>query len=178
MRIIHCTQKLLKEINGPTVELSPIEPVAEGLGNWYANIIRIERRKCLMFTNESTLYTFLIPKVVKANLLRIESEFTSALAFNLQAEGLGPETVDKILREYEEIGFAKTASKQVLGCMNEFAFHYEFLIEREGGLDGIRILEINKKINRTLMSPLKYKHPIEKLRELLEIFLQEERHHA
>jgi len=66
MRIIHCTRKLLKEIDVPLVEPDKIPSPTEGLGNWYANLLRIDRRKCLLFTNEKSLYTFLIPKVLKA----------------------------------------------------------------------------------------------------------------
>lgn len=61
MRILYCTQKLLKELN--VLPLSDPGEVSssEGLGNWYANLLRIERRKCLLFTNEKTLYSFLVP---------------------------------------------------------------------------------------------------------------------
>jgi len=52
--------------------------------------------------------------------------------------------------------------------MNEFAFEYEFLIRREGGLEHARVFEIIKEINRTPVSPLKYKFPIETLKNLLQ----------
>ena len=68
MSIIHCTKKLLKEIDVSLVEPDKIPQPTEGLGNWYANLIKNDRRKCIIFTNEKTLYTFLIPKVLKANL--------------------------------------------------------------------------------------------------------------
>ena len=34
-------------------------------------------------------------------------------------------------------------------------------------MENIRILELNKQINRTIMGALKYKYPIEALRNLL-----------
>ena len=71
------------------------------------------------------------------------------------------------MQEYQEIGFAKTISKSVLGSMNEFLFQYEVLIEQKEGLENIGILELNEHINRTIMEALKYKHPIETLRNLL-----------
>ncbi|MDP2754705.1 MAG: hypothetical protein Q8P40_10015 [Nitrospirota bacterium] len=74
MRIIHCTKKLLKELDVSLIEPEKIPPPTEGLGNWYANLLRIDRRKCLLLTNEKSLYTFLIPKVLKANLKSIEQE--------------------------------------------------------------------------------------------------------
>ena len=64
MRLIHCTAKLLKELGNPPLQ-SPDEPNPQGLGNWYANLLRIDRKKCILFTNEKTLYSFLIPRVKK-----------------------------------------------------------------------------------------------------------------
>lgn len=167
MRIIHCTRKLLKELDVPLIETDKIPLPTEGLGNWYANLLRIDRRKCLMFTNEKSLYTFLLPKVLKANLKNIEHEFLINLSYNLQNEGFGLEVINRVMQEYQEIGFAKTVSKSVLGSMNDFAYHYEFQIMREGGIENIRIHHLNKEINRIPMGALKYKYPIEALKNLL-----------
>ncbi|MBE0426784.1 MAG: hypothetical protein IBX72_09065 [Nitrospirae bacterium] len=43
MRIIHCTKKLLKELDVLLVAPDKIPLPTEGLGNWYANRIRIDR---------------------------------------------------------------------------------------------------------------------------------------
>jgi hypothetical protein len=113
------------------------------------------------------LYTFLIPKILKANLKNIEQEFLINLSYNLQNEGFGLDVINRVMQEYREIGFAKTVSKSVLGSMNEFMFQYEVLIQMEGGIDNIRILQVNQKINKTIMGALKYKYPIEALKNLL-----------
>ena len=167
MRIIHCTKKLLKELDVPLVEPDKIPVPTEGIGNWYANLLRIERRKCLLFTNEKTLYTFLIPKILKANLKNMEEEFLINLSYNLQNEGFGLDVINRVMQEYGEIGFAKTSSKSVLGSMNDFTYQYEVHIIGDGGIDNIRILQLNQSINRTPMSSLKYKSPIEALKKLL-----------
>ena len=131
MRIIHCTRKLLKELDVPLVEPDKIPLFTEGIGNWYANLLlRIDGRKCLLFTNEKSLFTFLIPKVLKANLKNIEDEFLIHLNYNLQNEGFGLNVINKIMHEYQEIGFAKTISKSLLGSMNDLAYQYEFQIMR------------------------------------------------
>jgi len=166
VRTIHCTQKLLKELGNPPL-VTPNTETPEGLGNWYCNLLRIDRRKCLLFTNEVTLYSFLIPRVLKQNLLNLEDEFLINLNLNLQAEGFSLEVINRVMQEYREIGFAKTANRRVLGSMNEFAFEYEFLIRREGGINRTRILEVNHQINRTPMSPLKYRYPVDGLKGLL-----------
>ena len=168
MRIIHCTQKLLKELNVPIIAPDKTPSDSQGLGNWYANLIRIDRKKCLLFTNENTLYSFLIPHVKKANLKNIVDEFMINLSFNLQYEGFSLDVIAKVMSEYKEIGFAKTASKKVLGSMNELAFQYEVLIMRKEGLGNVKILELNHTINRVIMRAIQYKHPIEALKKVLQ----------
>ena len=172
MTLIHCTRKLLKELDVPLVESDKIIQPTEGLGNWYCNIIRIDKKKCLLFTNEKTLYSFLIPKVLKANLKNIEQEFLINLSDNLQYEGFGLEVIDKVMQEYQEIGFAKTASKKVLGSMNQLAFEYEVLVEQKEGLENVKILEMNRDINRTILNGIKFLHPIDALKKLLQDIYQ------
>jgi len=130
--------------------------------------LRIDRRKCVIFTNERTLYTFLIPKILKANLKNIEEEFLISLSYNLQNESFGLNVINRIMQEYQEIGFAKTMNKSVLGSMNDLAYQYEAQIMGAGGIVNINILQINHIINRTPMSALKYKYPIEALRKAFE----------
>jgi len=165
MRIIHCTQRLLKGIGiSPNVD-APAN--TKGLGNWYANLVEIDGKKCLLFTNEKTLYSFLIPNVKKANLKNIVNEFLINLSYNLQAEGFSLDVITRVMQEYKEIEFTKTASKKMLGSMNQLAFEYEVLVQGKEGLENVKILEINRHINRTILKGIKLLHPIEALREII-----------
>ncbi len=111
--IPHSTQELLKELGNPPLQ-KPDEPVA-GLGYWYANLLMIDRRKCILFTNEKTLYSFFILKVKKENVKNVIDDFLFNPNLNLQAEGFPIEVISSVLQECTDIGFAKTASKPVLG---------------------------------------------------------------
>jgi hypothetical protein len=153
--ILHCTQKLLKELGNPPLQ-NPDEP-STGLGNWYANLLKIDRRKCVLFTNEKTLYSFLIPKVKKENLKNIIDDFLLNLNMNLQAEGFDIEVISRVMQEFTDIGFSKTVSKKVLGSMNELTFQYKYVImSHYGGIENIRILGVNREINRIIMGGINY----------------------
>ena len=110
MRLIHCTQKLLKELAVVPTDTDATQMNSEGLGNWYANILRFDRRKCILFTNERTLYSFLVPGVLKKDLIRFNSLFINHLAFNLQYEGFSTVVIERVLEEYKEINLARTLS--------------------------------------------------------------------
>jgi hypothetical protein len=51
MSLIHCTKKLLKELGNPPLQHPDTSPDTQGLGNWYANLLRIDRRKCILGTD-------------------------------------------------------------------------------------------------------------------------------
>jgi hypothetical protein len=48
--ILHCARKLLKELGSPALQ-NPDEHNT-GVGNRYANLLRIDRGKCVLFTND------------------------------------------------------------------------------------------------------------------------------
>jgi hypothetical protein len=62
---IHCTQKLLAEIPDRL-----IDPSASG-ESWHANLLRIDRRKCVLFTHDATLYSVFVPGLKKAEFERL-----------------------------------------------------------------------------------------------------------
>ena len=52
--------------------------------------------------------------------------------------------------------------------MNELTFQYKYLIiNRYGGIENIRILRVNKEINRVITRVETYSYPIESLRKIL-----------
>lgn len=167
MRLLHCTQKLLDELDVELTTPGAAQVSPEGLGNWYANLLRLDRRKCILFANERTLYSFLVPGVLKKDLLNIGTLFLSHLGYNLQYEGLDTEVTEGVLGEYKDIGFARTTSKSVLGSMNDLKFGYEFEVARAGGIDGLNILAVNQKMNRTPLKAINYNFPIEEIKRVL-----------
>lgn len=73
--IIHSTQKLLKELR-----IQPAEPEAgEEPFSWHANLLRIERRKCVLFTHDTTLFSVLVPGLKRADFDRMDTVFSEEL---------------------------------------------------------------------------------------------------
>ena len=169
MQIIRATQKLLKELDVKgTILPKEVVPIAP-LGPWYANLLRIDRRKCILFTHEETLYSFLVTGVRKKDLNNFRGLFSVHLGLNLQAENFPTSVIDLINKQNEKLEITKTTNRSTLGSMNDQSFAYKVHVEHEGGVDGCAMLEINKRINRTPMGALGYKYPIEKLAEKLRV---------
>jgi len=63
MQLIRCTTKLLKELKREPV--AKVKLLKGTVGDWHANLLRIERRKCALVNNGKTLYTIFIPDFKK-----------------------------------------------------------------------------------------------------------------
>jgi hypothetical protein len=163
MQVIHCTKKLLNEL-GALGSKMPSKHTPGFFGPWHANLIRIERRKCVLFTNDRTLYSFLVPGVKKKD--DFHDLFLLNLNSNLAVEGLRQGEILKALDEYSEIAIAPTSNRSVLGSMNDLGYQVEYLVSQAGGLERGDMLTINMMLNRIPMGALKYRYAIEKVYEL------------
>jgi len=161
MQLIRCTQKLLKELGQ---EPTNIVPIKSFLGSWHANLLLVERHKCVLATNDSTLYTIFIPYLKKAEFEAFHLIFNENLYKNLIFEGFTEKQIEAILNEYQDIKYAKTNNRSVLGSMNDMKSQLKFHIQMSGGLKSTDIFELNHRLNRTIFGAIQYKHPIELLR--------------
>jgi hypothetical protein len=163
--IIRCTQKLLSELKKkPTQEVSPKDP----FWSWHANVFHIERRKCVLITNDATLYTMFIPALKKPDFQSFDFVFGQHLFENLLHEEIPQNQIETVLSACEDIKYEKTNNRSVLGSMNDQKFRLEYFIQAEGGLASTGIYELNYNLNRIRLSAIEYKHPIELLRGKLQ----------
>jgi hypothetical protein len=166
MQLIRCTRKLQKEMGLKQSDLRAEEPRFSYLGAWHANLIHIDRRKCVMFVNDKTLFNFIAPDVSKVQIRELDVLFKGYLSCVLADDGMGEADRAMILSEYDEVGYANTNSKSVLGSMNDLAFHYKYSIQEAGGVHSPAVPEIIRRLNRMPMGALKYVFPIEALKAL------------
>ena len=164
MQLIRCTKKLQKEIGLKPSDLCTQEPRFSYLGPWHANLIHIDRRKCLLFVNDRTLLNFIVPDVSRATIRELDKLFTGYLSCILADEGFSDADQARILSEYDEVYFANTSSKSVLGSMNDLAFHYKYSIQEAGGVHSPALPGFIRQLNRMPMSAIKEVFPIEALK--------------
>jgi hypothetical protein len=166
MQLIRCTKKLQKEMGLTKYQLINEEPTFSYLGSWHANLIYIDRRKCILFANDKTLFNFIVPDVNRAQIKQLSALFVSSLGCVLAGEHLPELMRQKILNEYTNIGYANTNSKTVLGSMNDLAYHYEVNIFETGGVHSSAVPGIIKQLNHMPMGAIGYKLSIDALKGL------------
>jgi 2-polyprenyl-6-methoxyphenol hydroxylase-like FAD-dependent oxidoreductase len=162
--IIRCTQKLLAELKiRPTQEESASDP----FWGWHAKLFHIERRKCVLITNDTTLFTIFIPALKKPDFASFQLVIGQHLFKNLLRENIPQRQIESVLSECENMKFQKTDNRSVLGSMNDQKLQLEYLIFAEGGLARTDIYELNQNLNRNILSAISYKHPIKMLKQKL-----------
>ncbi|MGD8590929.1 MAG: hypothetical protein PVG22_19055 [Chromatiales bacterium] len=169
MQLIRCTKKLQKEMGLKQSDLCTEEPRFSYLGSWHANLIHIDRSKCILFVNDRTLFNFIATDLPRAQIRKLDKLFTGYLSCILADEGFGEAVRARILSDYDEVGFANTSSKCVLGSMNDLAFHYKYSIQESGGVHSPAVPGIIRRLNRMPMGALKYVFPIEALKALYQM---------
>ena len=164
MQLIRCTQKLLKELR---VKSSAVEPKFGYIGDWHANLLRVERRKCVLFTNSDTLYSIFVFALKRADFDHLDEIFRQSLFRRLRIEGFSQIQIEKALEEYQTIHFAKTNNRSVFGSMNDLALQIEVQIQSSGGINNLSLDIVNDSLNRIPMGALNYRYSIEALKSKL-----------
>ncbi len=153
--VLRCTRKLL-DLLRPAEPLADVPPTGN---DWYANLLWIDRRKCLLLTHAGTLFAVFRPDVRKPDLQPLGDYVVSAVQAELLAEGLPLDPFGRL--DPAELHLARTASRSVLGFMNEMAFQIRWQAEGVGGLEYCDPRAINRQMRRTLYSKDGYTEPLD-----------------
>jgi hypothetical protein len=159
--LIHCTQKLLAEIPDRL-----IDPSAPG-ERWHANLLRIDRRKCVLFTHDATLYSVFVPGLKKPDFEQLDAVFGQRLFKALLWDEFPQAQIEWMLEACRVIRFTRSSNRSVLGSMNDIRFHVGLHVEHDGGLASVDLAQLHHELNRIPFAAVGYQYPVEQLREYL-----------
>jgi hypothetical protein len=131
------TQKA-RDLHGRAPRLYAAPPANDPppLVGWYVNVLHIDRRKCLLVMEASTMYAVFVHGVRKADLVDLGTLVRTHLRPVLVADGFAEPEVALVLGSGPD-SFVKTGSKRVLGCLVEQALMAESLLGHRGGLAAV-----------------------------------------
>ncbi len=124
------------------------QPVRE----FYVNLLRIERRKCLLVTEATTLFSSFQPGVLKRELKAFGDFLLGGMFTALVSAGFEPRRIMHLVRP-RPYRVCRATDRRILGSMNDFAFQLEIGIEMGGGLERADIARMGSTVND---SPLSY----------------------
>ena len=161
---LRCTAKLLKLIGLNPRDLENLSS-EERRFEWHAKLIWLDRRKCLLFTHSLTLFSFLVPDVLKYQLNPIGRLFINHLKIELESEQLPISAFGPL--ELSKVFLSTTSDRSVLGSMNDLARQCDFAIRSAGGLWELDVSNLNRQLRRTPLGSLNYLFPIDRTQELV-----------
>jgi hypothetical protein len=155
---LRCTGKVLKLLDRTAGRLTLISAAASD-HDWYINLIWLDRRKCLLMTHAGTLFSVLAVDVRQADLNQIGPLIVALIERELGAERLPIDTFGQL--DPAGVQLAKTASRSVLGCMNDMALICKYAVIEARALAYCDIPALNRDLRRNINSARGYARPID-----------------
>ncbi len=158
MYTLRCTARLQKRV-GPITEVLREAPTTV-LGDWYGTLVHAPGMQLVLLTSERTL----LPVIVPAREARtLQARFPPALAEVLAGLRVSPPLIDREVHGMSESRTGKTASRQVLGTMNDFQRMLPYHLARDRSL-----IELSLKLAEAPCSPIGMRSPDDLTQELFE----------
>jgi len=161
--ILRCTHRFFKELSLSRLEITNFMGEIHPLDEWYAHIFFICRRKCVMFMNAKTRFSFVAIDVTRQQLKSLEDMFRKGLSKALYEEDYSAETIKMFNDRIGTLQFALTTDRSVLGSMNQFIMDFSYMYTREDRK--YDDAELGRQLRRTPV--IKYGFPDRKMEELL-----------
>jgi hypothetical protein len=162
--VVRCTGKLLNLLGKQPAAL--VEAPASS-HDWYANLLWLDRRKCLLIAHAGTLFSLFVADLRVRDLRPFERRIVDLLTVSLLEERLPIDALGRL--EPSELRLAKTASRHVLGVMNQMAFEIGWAVDQAGGVWNVDIDQLNRHLRRSLHTKDgEYRVPLELVHERLE----------
>lgn len=143
--VIRCTAKVLKLLGRRPGSLAELEPDDD---DWYLNLLWFDRRKCLLLMHAGTAFSVFVPDVRKSDLDPLGSFLVAAIVAALDSESLPRDALGDL--DGTEIEVTRTASRRVLGLMNETAVHIDYALDRYGSVLDVDVITLNRQLQRSL----------------------------
>jgi hypothetical protein len=148
---IRCTRKLLKYLHaeGPGEIIHP----TTGLGDWYANLLFTKRLRLIICVSERSLLPVFVEAKDRASFaIRFQEQVRSVL----ECVGVPSYAVEREAHEMARVALGLTASRSVLGSLNDLALLSRFAIEAQSHID---LTSLAIEIADTPCSPIQYASP-------------------
>ena len=159
--LVRCTKKLLAEIPDRL-----IDPAATG-ESWHANLLRIERRKCVLFTHDATLYSVFVPGLKRPEFEHLGDVFGQRLFKTLLWDEFSQVQIERVLESCRVIRYSTSNNRSVLGSMNDLRFQIEVNVAHDGGLSNLDMMDLHHRLNRVPLSAVGYRYAVDGLAEHL-----------
>jgi len=164
---LHCTQKVREQFGIRADRLAESKTSNAALGNWYVNLLTIDRRKTLIFMSERTLLSFLLFGVKKRSGVVLAELFVNGLVQLLELEDFTDPAIHRAIGAGGQLQYSKAGNRKALGNLNDLQQLYTLAILEEGGFSHCNLLEIIRRMNRMPQRNIGWAYSIELTRDAI-----------
>jgi hypothetical protein len=166
MSTIYCSTKLSTLLGLPKKPKDHIIPAADP-HSWNAMLFYLNKRKCLLFTHKTTLYTVVVLDILKKDLANFPKFFRVHLTDQLLADQiLNTRSISILGSYYESITLHSTDNdRKVIGSINEFIAQIRVYDYMRKDTFLLNPTNFGHELNRTPMGAIGYAFPLEKMKE-------------
>lgn len=154
MFTLRCTKKLLARIGAKPDPHPP--PSKTKLGDWYADVLNLGRERLILCVSERTLLPVIVPAAGAA--MDLNAKLARGLQKTLDALKAPTAAVAAEVDELRDVTIAKTASRVVLGSMNEFQFMVRAVRQESSTAS---LLDLGLELSGILCGAIDYERPRE-----------------
>jgi hypothetical protein len=151
MVVFRCTKRVFERFKLPILREPPASTGV--LGDWYVNLMNFRRARFVLCTSARTL----LPIILDGRK-DFSGQFGDALGILLRALGVDDKRIAQELGAVQDVAFARTASRQILGTMNDFAYHTEFYLAR-ADWSSAPALRVSLELAEMPCKPIGYESP-------------------
>ena len=150
---LNCTRKLIRRLPFPIVEIP--QPSTSKLGPWCAISFNVGRVPLVIFTNERSLLSVLVP--VK-EIRTLHSRFLTSLEVLFHSIGVSSVQARDELDEMKVVQVTSKTNRRTLGSMNDFVYHVSGALQDNPG-DSLENIALH--LSKVPCAPLRYGYPRE-----------------
>lgn len=147
MFTLRCTRKLLTRLKVKPEPRPP--PSTTKLGDWYADTLNLGRERLVLCVSELTLLPVVVPAIGAG--IDLNAKLARGLRETLEALGAPTAAIDAEVNQLLDVTIAKTASRVVLGSMNDFQFMVRHIRNQ---LPTASLRDLGLELARTPCSPI------------------------
>jgi len=148
MLVIRATRKLLNRLGQPVTEPPASTTV---LGDWYAKPFGVDKKRFILLISEKSRLAVLMPG---RDVAHFPQRLPETLERQLTRLGVPPKAVAREIKECGDVVLAATASKSLLGTLNDYAAMAK---QRFTGQVEVDLDDEAFWLSHTPLSPLNYR---------------------
>ena len=123
------------------------------LGDWYADFLSVGRLRLVLAVSERSLLSVIVPA---RDIKNLGIHIRSGLQVLLASLHVSPDALARELQEMQEMAYAPTASRVVLGCMLDLSLQARLRLD-SGSPSSLNKVALD--LSRNILSPLGSHYP-------------------